>query len=55
MSFYLCIFLVGLVLGRLAAGWAAWMLAGQFGLDRHNLENSVFPGLAMEADPGMLG
>jgi len=35
--------------------WAAWALAGQFGLDRSSLENSVFPGLDLGANPGMLG
>ncbi|MEM1130824.1 MAG: DUF1501 domain-containing protein [Pseudomonadota bacterium] len=35
--------------------WAAWALAGQFGLDRSSLENTVFPGLDLGSDPRMLG
>ncbi len=35
--------------------WAAWLLAGQFGVGRSNLEGTVFPGLEMGRDPGMLG
>ena len=34
--------------------WAAWALAGQFGLDRSSLENNVFPGVDLGRDPGML-
>lgn len=34
--------------------WAAWALAGLFGLDRSSLENIVFPGVDLGADPGML-
>lgn len=34
--------------------WAAWALAGQFGLNRSSLENSVFPGVDLGRDPGML-
>jgi uncharacterized protein (DUF1501 family) len=34
--------------------WTAWMLAGQFGLSRPDLEISVFPGLEMGGDPGIL-
>ncbi|MEM7056756.1 MAG: DUF1501 domain-containing protein [Pseudomonadota bacterium] len=34
--------------------WAAWALAGQFGLNRSSLENTVFPGVDLGRDPGML-
>jgi len=35
--------------------WAAWALAGQFGLDRSSLERTVFPGLDLGGNPGILG
>ena len=34
--------------------WAGWLLAGQFGLDRSSLEKTVFPGVELAADPGIL-
>ncbi|NEX47090.1 DUF1501 domain-containing protein [Pseudotabrizicola algicola] len=34
--------------------WAAWGLRGLYGLDRSLLESSVFPGLGMGDDPGLL-
>ncbi|RGP38945.1 DUF1501 domain-containing protein [Pseudotabrizicola alkalilacus] len=34
--------------------WAAWAMRGMYGLDRNLLESSVFPGLAMGSDPGLL-
>lgn len=34
--------------------WTAWAMAGLFGLDRQVLEGSIFPGLEMGADPGLL-
>ena len=34
--------------------WAGWMLAGQFGLDRSSLEKTVFPGVDLGANPGIL-
>ena len=34
--------------------WAAWMLAGQFGLDRSSLEKTVFPGVDLGVNPGIL-
>lgn len=34
--------------------WAAQTLRGLYGLDRTVLEGSVFPGLQMGADPGLL-
>lgn len=33
---------------------AGWLLAGLFGLDRGGLEGSVFPGLDLGPDPGLL-
>lgn len=39
--------------GDVRAG-AAWVLRGLFGLDRGVLERSVFPGLDLGADPGLL-
>lgn len=35
-------------------GWAAWIMRAATGLDRTALETSVFPGLDMGADPGLL-
>lgn len=35
--------------------WAAWALAGQFGLDRSSLETTVFPGVDLGSNPGILG
>ena len=35
-------------------GWAAWAMRGLFGLERGVLENAVFPGLQMGADPRIL-
>ena len=35
-------------------GYAAWALRGMFGLDRTLLERTIFPGLAMGADPGLM-
>jgi uncharacterized protein (DUF1501 family) len=34
--------------------WAAQALAGLFGLDRSLLEGTIFPGLRMEAPPGLI-
>ncbi len=34
--------------------WAAWAMAGLYGLDRGVLERAVFPGLEMGADPRLL-
>ncbi|MEO1490755.1 MAG: DUF1501 domain-containing protein [Pseudomonadota bacterium] len=34
--------------------YAAWALAGMMNLDRSDLETSIFPGLDMGGDPGML-
>lgn len=34
--------------------WAAWALAGLFGLDRSSLERTVFPGLDLGGNPGIL-
>jgi uncharacterized protein (DUF1501 family) len=34
--------------------WAAWAMRGMYGLDRNLLESSVFPGLSMGDDPGLL-
>ena len=34
--------------------WAAWPLAAMFGLDRSSLERSVFPGLDLGNNPGMI-
>lgn len=34
--------------------WAAWAMRGLYGFDRALLENTVFPGLTMGADPGLL-
>ncbi|UWQ21351.1 DUF1501 domain-containing protein [Jannaschia sp. W003] len=34
--------------------YAAWLLAGQFGLDRATLEGTIFPGLEMGPDPRLL-
>jgi uncharacterized protein (DUF1501 family) len=34
--------------------YAAWAMRGLFGLDRGLLEGTVFPGLQMEEDPGIL-
>ncbi len=34
--------------------WAAWTMRSGFGLDRGHLENTVFPGLDMGDDPGLL-
>lgn len=34
--------------------WAAWAMRGLFGLERGVLENAVFPGLQMGADPRIL-
>lgn len=34
--------------------WAAWAMAGLYGIDRATLEQAVFPGLDMGADPGFL-
>jgi uncharacterized protein (DUF1501 family) len=33
---------------------AAWVMRGLYGLSRDVLEASVFPGLEMGADPGLL-
>lgn len=35
-------------------GMAAWIMRGMFGLDRATLENTVFPGLDLGSDPGLL-
>ena len=34
--------------------WAAQAMAGLFGLDRTVLEQTIFPGLTMEAAPSLL-
>lgn len=34
--------------------WAAWAMRGMYGFDRSLLETSVFPGLQMGDDPGLL-
>lgn len=34
--------------------WAAWAMRGLYGFDRSLLESSIFPGLAMGGDPGLL-
>lgn len=34
--------------------WAGWALAGQFGLDKTSLELSVFPGVDLGGNPGIL-
>ena len=34
--------------------WAAWAMRGMYGLDRSVLEGSIFPGLQMGDDPGVL-
>ncbi|WP_243612556.1 DUF1501 domain-containing protein [Shimia aestuarii] len=34
--------------------WAAWAMRGAFGLERDHLETTVFPGLEMGADPGLI-
>ncbi|MFM2390018.1 MAG: hypothetical protein RLZZ437_1573 [Pseudomonadota bacterium] len=34
--------------------WAAWAMRGMFGFDRALLEGTVFPGLQMGDDPGLL-
>lgn len=34
--------------------WAAWAMRGMYGFDRGLLENTVFPGLQMGDDPGLL-
>ena len=34
--------------------WAAWPLAALFGLDRSSLERTVFPGLDLGTDPGII-
>jgi uncharacterized protein (DUF1501 family) len=34
--------------------WAAWVMAGLYGLDRGVLERAVFPGLEMGGDPGLV-
>jgi uncharacterized protein (DUF1501 family) len=34
--------------------WAAWAMAGMYGFDRSVLEGSVFPGLQMGDDPGLI-
>lgn len=34
--------------------WAAWAMKGMYGLDRSVLEGSIFPGLDMGRDPGIL-
>ena len=33
---------------------AAWAMRGAFGLERSVLEQEVFPGLEMGADPGLI-
>ena len=35
-------------------GWAAWAMRGMYGFDRTLLETSIFPGLTMGDDPGLL-
>ncbi|MFN3724179.1 MAG: DUF1501 domain-containing protein [Paracoccaceae bacterium] len=34
--------------------WAAWAMRGMYGFDRTLLESSIFPGLRMGDDPGLL-
>ncbi len=34
--------------------WAAWTMAGLYGFDRGLLQSTVFPGLDMGADPGLI-
>ncbi|MDR7125839.1 DUF1501 domain-containing protein [Pseudotabrizicola sp. 4114] len=34
--------------------WAAWAMRGMYGFDRTLLESSIFPGLVMGSDPGLL-
>ena len=34
--------------------WAAWAMRGMYGLDQSLLENTIFPGLIMDPDPGFL-
>jgi uncharacterized protein (DUF1501 family) len=34
--------------------WAAWAMAGLYGLDREVLERAVFPGTEMGQDPGLI-
>jgi uncharacterized protein (DUF1501 family) len=34
--------------------WAAWAMRGMYGLDRGVIEGSIFPGLQMGDDPGLL-
>ena len=34
--------------------WAAWAMRGMYGFDRNLLETSIFPGLTMGTDPGLL-
>ncbi|MDO9640181.1 MAG: DUF1501 domain-containing protein [Pseudotabrizicola sp.] len=34
--------------------WAAWAMRGMYGFDRSLLESSIFPGLTMGDDPGLL-
>lgn len=34
--------------------WAAWAMRGMYGFDRGLLETSIFPGLSMGDDPGLL-
>lgn len=34
--------------------WAAWALRGMYGFDRNLLESSIFPGLTLGDDPGLL-
>ena len=35
-------------------GWAAWAMHGLYGIDRSLLETSIFPGLQMGENPGLL-
>ncbi|MFN3825042.1 MAG: DUF1501 domain-containing protein [Pseudorhodobacter sp.] len=34
--------------------WAGWAMRGLYGLDRSVLEGTVFPGMVLERDPGLL-
>ncbi|MFN7225355.1 MAG: twin-arginine translocation pathway signal, partial [Paracoccaceae bacterium] len=34
--------------------WAAWAMRGLYGTDRAVLETSIFPGLRLGDDPGLL-
>jgi uncharacterized protein (DUF1501 family) len=34
--------------------YAAWAMRGLYGLDRDTLERTVFPGLDIGADPGLI-